>query len=179
MIGHAEALALSSPLAPSANVKQPPCHALPLSETQLSQMAAKADAEGKLLFGAGNICNHYFTVAFLRQVATAYQESPKVLPYHLAKKKVPYAGEDGATVTPDTSNAVKLEAFIFDSFPLAATSAILEVGSSPAHPSPAHPSPVHPSPAPTPTTTLLQNSSKTVPPPPPRARSTARRSSAR
>jgi len=91
------------------------------------EMAAKVDAEGKLLYGAGNICNHYFTLAFLRQVATAYRESPQVLPYHLAKKKVPYAGEDGNTVVPETPNAVKLEAFIFDSFPLAASSAILEV----------------------------------------------------
>ena len=99
-------------------------------------MAAKVDAQGKLLYGAGNICNHYFTVAFLRQVATAYQESPQVLPYHHAKKKVPYAGEDGVTVTPDTPNAVKLEAFIFDSFSLASASAILEVGRA-RHPLPA------------------------------------------
>lgn len=60
-------------------------------------------------------------------MAQTYRERPEVLPYHLANKKVPYAGPDGATVSPSTPNAVKLEAFIFDSFPLAETSAILEV----------------------------------------------------
>jgi len=97
--------------------------------TELSGGLANAtDASGKLRFGAGNICNHYFTVPFLRHVATVNKEQPALMPYHVAVKKVPAAHADtGATVAPDESNGSKLEAFIFDSFPLARSSAILEV----------------------------------------------------
>jgi UDP-N-acetylglucosamine/UDP-N-acetylgalactosamine diphosphorylase len=94
------------------------------------ELATQTDpSTGKLAFGAGNICNHYFTVPFLRKVATAYRDEPAVMPYHVAKKKIPSAdAATGATLPmPDTPNGVKLEAFIFDSFPLAAKSAILEV----------------------------------------------------
>jgi UDP-N-acetylglucosamine/UDP-N-acetylgalactosamine diphosphorylase len=97
--------------------------------TELSaELAEAAGPDGKLLFGAGNICNHYFTVAFLKRVAKAYKETPEVMPYHEARKKVPFADpETGATVLPEAPNGTKLEAFIFDSFPLAARSALLEV----------------------------------------------------
>jgi len=97
--------------------------------TELSgELAKSTDASGKLRFGAGNICNHYFTVPFLRHVATTYKEEPAVMPYHVAVKKIPEAHEDtGATVPPDEPNGAKLEAFIFDSFPLASSSVILEV----------------------------------------------------
>ena len=97
--------------------------------TELStELAEATGSDGKLLFGAGNICNHYFTVAFLKQGAKAYKETPEVMPYHEAHKKVPFADpESGATVVPDSPNGTKLEAFIFHSFPLAAQSALLEV----------------------------------------------------
>jgi UDP-N-acetylglucosamine/UDP-N-acetylgalactosamine diphosphorylase len=75
-----------------------------------------------------SICNHYFTVPFLRRVATAYKEEPSLLPYHIAIKKIPCAHlETGDTVAALEPNGIKLEAFIFDSFPLASASAILEV----------------------------------------------------
>lgn len=82
------------------------------------------DADGKLLFGAANICNHFLTTSFLRD---------KVFPnlsgtYHLAKKKIPfYDAASGATVTPTSINGVKLEMFIFDVFPLAERWAVMEV----------------------------------------------------
>lgn len=97
--------------------------------TELSaEHASATDANGKLLFGAGNICNHYFTVEFLRKVSTAYKEEPSVMPLHVAVKKIPCAHPDtGATTAPLQPNGAKLEAFIFDSFPLAKSSAILEV----------------------------------------------------
>jgi len=80
------------------------------------------DASGRLVFGAGNICNHFFTVDFLVN---------KVLPnmnafFHLARKKIPYAGEDGNTVKPESENGLKLESFIFDTFCLSEKMAIFE-----------------------------------------------------
>lgn len=80
------------------------------------------DDAGRLVFGAGNICNHFFTVDFLVD---------KVLPnmaffFHLAKKKIPYAGEDGTTIKPDAENGLKLESFIFDTFCLSENMAIFE-----------------------------------------------------
>lgn len=56
------------------------------SELDAQRCNLRSD-DGKLLFGAGNICNHYFSVPFLREVAN----SP--LPYHIAKKKIPCRGD--------------------------------------------------------------------------------------
>mmetsp|Transcript_20304 Transcript_20304/g.59319 ORF Transcript_20304/g.59319 Transcript_20304/m.59319 type:complete len:563 (-) Transcript_20304:113-1801(-) len=97
--------------------------------TELSQeLCEQTTPEGKLVFGAGNICNHFFSLSFLKRVIAAYRDTPQVIPYHMARKKVPFADPTtGVTTTPEEPNAIKLEAFIFDSFPLAATSAILEV----------------------------------------------------
>lgn len=80
------------------------------------------DEAGNLVFGAGNICNHLYTVSFLVD---------SVLPnmanmFHLARKKIPYAGEDGNAIAPTAENGVKLESFIFDVFPLSQKMAILE-----------------------------------------------------
>jgi UDP-N-acetylglucosamine/UDP-N-acetylgalactosamine diphosphorylase len=79
-------------------------------------LASVEDPNGKLLFGAANICNHYMSLQFVRFV---------VLPsltqsYHIANKKIPYYDPvTSTTVTPTKENGVKLEMFIFDVFPLA------------------------------------------------------------
>jgi len=39
------------------------------------------------------------------------------LPYHVAVKKIPYINSEGKTVTPEKENGMKLEMFVFDSFP--------------------------------------------------------------
>jgi UDP-N-acetylglucosamine/UDP-N-acetylgalactosamine diphosphorylase len=80
------------------------------------------DAAGSLTFGAGNICNHFFSVAFIADVVVPAMSSM----FHLAHKKIPFAGEDGATVKPDSNNGIKLEAFIFDVFTMSSRMAILE-----------------------------------------------------
>ena len=77
-------------------------------------LAECEDQDGKLLFGAANICNHYLSVSFLMT---------EVLPklsgtYHIAKKKIPF-WQDGQTVSPAEPNGIKIEMFIFDVFPLA------------------------------------------------------------
>merc|ERR1719163_2684395 len=46
--------------------------------------------------------------------------------FHMAHKKIPYAGQDGTTVKSEINNGIKLESFIFDVFPLSSQMAILE-----------------------------------------------------
>ncbi|CAN0098865.1 unnamed protein product [Ectocarpus sp. 12 AP-2014] len=78
---------------------------------------------GRLVFGAGNICNHYFSLAFLEDT---------VLPgmadmYHVAHKKIPAAdGPHGTTLKPVENNGIKLESFIFDVFPLSKNMVLFE-----------------------------------------------------
>ena len=89
------------------------------------EMAERTNAAtGRLEFGAGNICNHFYTLDFLRD---------KVLPqmnhlFHVAQKKIPYYNdEEKATVKPDSNNGIKLETFIFDVFPLSERFVVWEV----------------------------------------------------
>lgn len=82
----------------------------------------KRDDAGSLVFGAGNICNHFFSVAFIADVVIPSMHTM----FHLAHKKIPCAGDDGATVKPESNNGIKLESFIFDVFPLSSQMAILE-----------------------------------------------------
>mmetsp|Transcript_1776 Transcript_1776/g.2789 ORF Transcript_1776/g.2789 Transcript_1776/m.2789 type:complete len:482 (-) Transcript_1776:202-1647(-) len=92
--------------------------------SELPPSMTGADEDGKLIFSAANICNHYFSLAFLRD---------KVLPsigntYHVAHKKIPFLNTTtGSTEKPTENNGVKLEMFIFDVFPLADTWAVMEV----------------------------------------------------
>merc|ERR1712194_417127 len=77
---------------------------------------------GRLLFGAGNICNHFYSIAFLADT---------VIPncagfFHLAQKKIPFAGADGKTEKPVSNNGIKLESFIFDVFSMSKNMAVLE-----------------------------------------------------
>lgn len=89
-----------------------------------AQLADSTDADGKLVYGAGNICNHFLTLEFVRD---------KVFPnlsanYHVAMKKIPHWDiSTNATVKPETVNGVKLEMFIFDVFPLAENWCVMEV----------------------------------------------------
>lgn len=59
---------------------------------------------------------------FLRAVMDAGE-----LKFHVAHKKIPYAGDDGNTVKPTENSGIKLEAFIFDVFPLSKNMAVLDI----------------------------------------------------
>ncbi|XP_042901786.1 UDP-N-acetylhexosamine pyrophosphorylase isoform X2 [Parasteatoda tepidariorum] len=74
--------------------------------------AEKRNQNGRLMFNAGNICNHFFTVDFLHQIG----KGDKKLKHHIAQKKIPFAGDDGKTVKPIKPNGMKLEKFVFDVF---------------------------------------------------------------
>ena len=64
---------------------------------------------GQLVYYAGNICNHFFTTAFLRKVSEKFDH---LLPHHVAKKKIPCIEQP----KPTASNGIKLEKFVFDVF---------------------------------------------------------------
>jgi UDP-N-acetylglucosamine/UDP-N-acetylgalactosamine diphosphorylase len=78
-------------------------------------VAAQRNEDGSLRFWAGSIAIHVFDAAFLRR-ASGSQAS---LPFHVARKKVPFVDERGQRVEPAQPNALKFERFIFDLMPLA------------------------------------------------------------
>ncbi|XP_003371946.1 UDP-N-acetylglucosamine diphosphorylase, partial [Trichinella spiralis] len=88
-----------------------------------SALAEKRDEKGELVFRAGNIANHV-GVPLLRP---NHITDDVVLPYHLAKKAIPYVQADNILQVPVEPNGYKLEKFIFDVFPYSENFAILEV----------------------------------------------------
>jgi UDP-N-acetylglucosamine/UDP-N-acetylgalactosamine diphosphorylase len=78
-------------------------------------LARQMDANGRLRLWAGSPAIHYFDVDFLAKVT----QGSNRIPFHIAKKKVPYLDETGTLVHPETENALKFERFIFDVLPMA------------------------------------------------------------
>nr|HPN84569.1 UTP--glucose-1-phosphate uridylyltransferase [Victivallales bacterium] len=88
------------------------------------ELALQRDDEGRLRFISGSPAIHVFSLKFLKRLCNP--RSSIKLPWHRADKKVPFIDGNGKFIRPDTSNAVKLETFIFDSLPLAKRTIILE-----------------------------------------------------
>lgn len=96
---------------------------------------ARRKPDGSLVIWAGSIAVHMMNVDLLQKNAS-YSSS---LPFHLAKKKVPYIVLDrdakdengaplfGTKVKPETPNAIKYEKFIFDLLPLAKNPIVVEI----------------------------------------------------
>lgn len=74
------------------------------------KMAEATDKDGELLYGEANILAHLFSVDAIERMGA------EPLPYHVAFKKAKYIDKDGNLVEPDSPNAYKFEAFLFDSF---------------------------------------------------------------
>jgi UDP-N-acetylglucosamine/UDP-N-acetylgalactosamine diphosphorylase len=92
-----------------------------------AELTSAVDAQGKLRFNAGSIAIHTISLAFLERLASGGEDGTFALPFHRAKKKVPYwCDAQGKTVEPAEPNATKFEAFIFDALALAAKSLVME-----------------------------------------------------
>jgi UDP-N-acetylglucosamine/UDP-N-acetylgalactosamine diphosphorylase len=78
-------------------------------------LARQTDEQGRLRLWAGSPAIHIFAVDFLKRLT----QGQLCIPFHLARKKVPYLDETGKLVQPSRENALKFEMFIFDVLPLA------------------------------------------------------------
>ncbi len=87
------------------------------------EVAQRRNPDGSLAIWAGSIAVHVMETALLERLST----QADALPFHIAKKRVPYVDPSGATVRPDEPNAVKFERFIFDIMPSAAKAIVMEV----------------------------------------------------
>jgi UDP-N-acetylglucosamine/UDP-N-acetylgalactosamine diphosphorylase len=86
------------------------------------ELARATGANGHLWLWAGSPAIHYFSVDFLKRVT----QGALRIPYHVARKKVPYLDEFGQVVQPAKENALKFEMFIFDVLPLAERWTVVE-----------------------------------------------------
>lgn len=85
------------------------------------EMAEATDKNGELLYGEANILAHLFSVDAIERMGA------EPLPYHVAYKKAKYMDKDGNIIVPDSPNAYKFEAFLFDSFNEVDDMAVLRV----------------------------------------------------
>jgi UDP-N-acetylglucosamine/UDP-N-acetylgalactosamine diphosphorylase len=106
------------------------------------RLARQTERDGALRFRAGNAAIHVFDVEFLKKMCdvrrakcevedgaanVVHRTSHIALPFHLARKKVPYLNERGEIVEPSKENALKFEMFIFDVLPLADRWTVVEI----------------------------------------------------
>ena len=77
--------------------------------SDLPEAAAQlTNADGNLKLWAGSIAVHVFDLAFLDQSSG----QAETLPFHRARKKVPFVDDAGVAVAPEQPNATKFERFI-------------------------------------------------------------------
>ena len=88
-----------------------------------AEFARRRAADGSLMIWAGSIAVHVINVDLLRRSV----EGERILPFHLARKRVPYLDDDGRRVEPSEPNAIKFERFIFDLMPQAENGLVVEV----------------------------------------------------
>lgn len=90
--------------------------------TEISdEMAEMIDENGELLYGESHILCNMFNIRAIEEI------SKNKLPYHAAFKKATYKNEQGEIIKPESPNAYKFEAFIFDAFERLDDMAIMRV----------------------------------------------------
>jgi UDP-N-acetylglucosamine pyrophosphorylase len=85
------------------------------------EMAEEVSEDGELKYGESHILCNLFNIKAIEKI------SEMKLPYHIAHKKAKYIDEKGNLVVPETPNAYKFEAFLFDAFESLDDIAILRV----------------------------------------------------
>lgn len=85
------------------------------------EMAEAVDENGELLYGESHILCNLFNIKAVERMGVT------PLPYHSAYKKAKFIDKDGNLVVPDSPNAYKFEAFLFDAFGKVDDMAILRV----------------------------------------------------
>lgn len=116
-------VAKSDPLDKVGNVVSVDGRLMVIEYSDLPEAPAKrTDPEGNLVLWAGSIAVHVLRVGFLREAA----RSDASLPFHRARKKVPFVDGNGTHIEPDTPNATKFERFIFDLMPAARNAIVVE-----------------------------------------------------
>lgn len=90
------------------------CQIIEYSDLPL-ELANRKKPDNTLFISAGNPAIHLFDIEFLDDICL----NAKALPFHLARKKVPYLDSNLKRVIPEKENALKFERFIFDIFPFA------------------------------------------------------------
>src|SRR5262249_23726388 len=89
-------------------------------------LARQTDAQGRLRIWSGSPAIHIFATDFLRRITRGpltlpsplggerrVREGSLQIPFHIARKKVPYLDDNGNLVQPAEENALKFEMFIF------------------------------------------------------------------
>ena len=85
------------------------------------EMAEARDEDGELFYGESHILCNLFSVEAVERMGA------NPLPYHIAYKKANCLDKEGKLIVPDTPNAYKFEAFLFDAFGEVDDMAILRV----------------------------------------------------
>ena len=85
------------------------------------EMAEATDENGELLYGESHILCNLFNITAIERMGS------EPLPYHIAFKKATYIDKDGNKIVPDSPNAFKFEAFLFDAFGEVDDMAVLRV----------------------------------------------------
>lgn len=86
-------------------------------------IATQRDENGSLRYRSANTGIHLLSRNFLARCASQID----LLPFHRAIKTVSHVDSNGNQVVPDEPNAVKFERFIFDLFPQAQKSLLIDV----------------------------------------------------
>ena len=85
-------------------------HVIEYSELDIYPQLLETDADGKVVYYAGNPAMHVFSTGFVQSTYDRFEE----FPWHLAHKKIPCLDESGRLVKPDKPNGYKFETFVFD-----------------------------------------------------------------